>query len=619
MADSDDIVLILEYDSNASAHDAVIVASNAAFRRASGFSDDQLLGRPAADLFPIKDQAEILMHAIHDNGSLRSDLACSQANGNTFMLGMHLMPAPAQTPGKACFVILGRDVTAVLEARQMQDAIQHLLAKVFSSVDAAVLIISGAGRIVMTNRACDLLLGYPPNALVGRAAIEMVASEDRARVAAIVDQQKADEHDICYRAPILRADGSALEAVLTSVIATTGDAKKFRIITVRPIADTPHATAPHGSAAHSTGAQSKSVGRIKLVGLDEVRTALGDRWAAVAQRAMTTAESIIKRRCGPKDSFSRADDTSFLICFSVLSEEEAKFQAAMIGREIRTRLIGQGEDPDSAYVRSVAAMVRLPDRDGSTASFQATLLKGLDEQLERLELQARQTLTGTLTGAACDLEPVFGHEASQIVARQVLIPAKIERQLVSALAILPKKESQAFDLDGLLIGLAAHHAVSGLELGRATPLLVEISFDIFATRAATERFFATCSKIDARVSSRLILLLSSLPEGLPRSRLQDCINRLRPFCRGVGYLIGDVADLSRFDLSNSFNPIVALPAAACIANPPEDLKALFASLQSRRARILVLGVATDEHAAALRSLGADMVTMKRPEAHPQSE
>ena len=66
----------------------------------------------------------------------------------------------------------------------MQDAIQHLLAKVFSSVDAAVLIISGAGRIVMTNRACDLLLGYAPNALVGRASIEMVASDARARVAA---------------------------------------------------------------------------------------------------------------------------------------------------------------------------------------------------------------------------------------------------------------------------------------------------------------------------------------------------------------------------------------------------------------------------------------------------
>ncbi len=123
MADSDDIVLILERDGDgdAAANTVVIVASNAAFRRASGYSDDHLLGRPAADLFPNREQAEILMKAIHDNGSLRSELLCSRANGATFMMGMHLMPAPARAPGKACFVILGRDITAAFQARQMQD------------------------------------------------------------------------------------------------------------------------------------------------------------------------------------------------------------------------------------------------------------------------------------------------------------------------------------------------------------------------------------------------------------------------------------------------------------------------------------------------------------------
>jgi hypothetical protein len=65
MVDSDNIVLILERDGdgdgNAAANTAVVVASNAAFRRASGHSDDHLLGRPATDLFPNREQAEILM------------------------------------------------------------------------------------------------------------------------------------------------------------------------------------------------------------------------------------------------------------------------------------------------------------------------------------------------------------------------------------------------------------------------------------------------------------------------------------------------------------------------------------------------------------------------------
>jgi hypothetical protein len=108
----------------------------------------------------------------------------------------------------------------------------------------------------------------------------------------------------------------------------------------------------------------------------------------------------------------------------------------------------------------------------------------------------------------------------------------------------------------------------------------------------------------------LFLLLTSLPSGLPRSRLQDCVNRLRPFCRGVGFHLDDVAELSQIDLSNSFNPIVMLPMTACSAFTPARLKQLFSSLQSRRAKVLIRGVVSEKDAVALRSLGADMISVK---------
>ena len=110
-----------------------------------------------------------------------------------------------------------------------------------------------------------------------------------------------------------------------------------------------------------------------------------------------------------------------------------------------------------------------------------------------------------------------------------------------------------------------------------------------------------------------MLLLSSLPEGVPRSRLQDCVNRLRPFCGGVGYQVDEVAELPEIDLSNSFNPIVVLPVTACSASTPVKLRALFTSLQTRRARVLIRGVGSEKDAAALRGLGVDMISMRRPE------
>ena len=99
----------------------------------------------------------------------------------------------------------------------------------------------------------------------------------------------------------------------------------------------------------------------------------------MAQRAMAAAESVIKRHCGPQDSFSRADDTSFLMCFGALSEEESSFRAAMIGREIRNRLIGQGEDPDNAYVRSIAAVVRYPDQRQSNTVVSSYIIEWLGQ------------------------------------------------------------------------------------------------------------------------------------------------------------------------------------------------------------------------------------------------
>jgi PAS domain S-box-containing protein len=127
MDSSDDIVLVVERDNTVKTSDAKIVATNAAFRRASGYSDDQILGHAVMEVFPDENHAETLTNAIRGPGSLRSELACRRADGGTFMLGMHLMPAPARTPGKDCLIILGRDISAALKARQMQESVQQLL------------------------------------------------------------------------------------------------------------------------------------------------------------------------------------------------------------------------------------------------------------------------------------------------------------------------------------------------------------------------------------------------------------------------------------------------------------------------------------------------------------
>lgn len=147
--------------------------------------------------------------------------------------------------------------------------------------------------------------------------------------------------------------------------------------------------------------------------------------------------------------------------------------------------------------------------------------------------------------------------------------------------------------------------------GDTSPVLVDINLETFAAHATTERFFGACATIDARVTRRLVFVLSSLPPTLPKTRLQNYINRMRPFCRGVGYRVEDIAALVQIDLPNSYNPIVVVPSAACHIHTPNTVRELFNSLQTAKTRILISGVASEQDAALYRSLGADMVSMER--------
>jgi PAS domain S-box-containing protein len=599
MSNSDDVVLLLEQDDAA---EAVIIAANDAFHRVSGFSDHHLVGRPVAELFPVGHEAESLLAAVRAGDSLRAELRCSRDGGDSFALGMHLMPAPTRMAGRACFVILGRDITTSVQARQVRDSVQLLLAKVFSAVDIAVAIVNATGRIMMTNRHLDRVLGYRPNGLVGRPSLDLVAPGSHAALQAAIALQAADGCDARFAVTAVRDDGSEVPAEVTSVVATTGEAKTFRILTLRPTVD------------ESTAQRSESVGRIRLVGLEAARAALGDRWAAATERAMTAAEAVIRRGCGPEETCWRIGDSSFLIGFGALSEADASYRTAVMGREIRSRMIGQGDSPDHAAVRSVAAVVRFPDQNEAGLALQAVLLDGLDRQIGRVEWQARQTLRDAPARAACDVQRVFGRAPPQSVASQVLVPFRLEREIISALGALPHAEAKDFDLDGMLLGLAAQHAVSSMARGDTEPLLVTIGFDLFATKATAERFLTLCARIDGRLTTRLVLLLAGLSNGVPRSRVQECVNRLRPFCRGVGHHIEDLADLPSLDLANGYNPIVVLPAAVCAAVPPAELRDLFSSLQSRRAKVLVREIGSEKEALAFVALGADMVVMRRGEA-----
>jgi PAS domain S-box-containing protein len=597
---SDDVVLVLEQDGDAS--ELRIASANTAFCRVSGVSNDDLIGRTFRSLVTDDGSAKgwnAIVRAASSDGSCNSELLCNRLDGTTFWFGLHLMPVRGSDPQH--FIILGRDITESRLAREQQAAVQGLLAKVFLCVKAPVAIVSDTGLIQMTNPALDELLGRAAANLVGTEAMDLVAPYARAVVVAARQRQTEDGHDFTLSTRMLHVDGGEIAVEITSIMVQRDDLRRFRIVTVLRQPKEPAGT------VHVAG-------KIKLIGLEEVKEALGSRWNSVAARAMAGAEHVIQRHCGVRDTYSRTADGGFLICFGETTEEEASFRAASLAREIRSRLIGNGESEVAANVSAIAAAVDVPNVPGRTVDMlAATISERLNSRLAQIEERARDTLRQAIQTTRCRLEPVRNPRTRKVVASFARLPSDLENRVLAAYSALPMSERQDFDFDRLVLGIAVEQAITEIAKGGSLLVLVNVDFDVFLVRRRTERYVAACQALDLRLRERLILILSGMPKGFPKSRLLECVVRLRPFCHGVGFQSKDM-EVPTMDFSSLGTAFVVLQDdAPTTSTDLAVLRKRIDALHAHRAHVLVRHLPSWEVAAPLAGLGVDLVTLAEDE------
>ncbi|HUN42755.1 MAG TPA: PAS domain S-box protein [Acetobacteraceae bacterium] len=601
--DSDDLVLVLEQISGGP-EGLLVAATNDAFCRTAGIGSTDLVGKPflgfaapEADIAGFHAVAE----AAEERRSFRSEILCRRADGPPFWFGLHLMPVAGSNP--ACSVVLGRDITAVLRDRQQHRAIQGLLAKVFVSVQAAVAIVDEHGMFLMNNPALDHLLGVQPDALNGRQSLEVVAPEGRTVVLRARQRQLAGGEAFRIETTLLRSDGSRLPVEVAGTMVARDDLKRFRILTVTP-------RQPAAEAAATTTV--RVAGKIKLIGLEDVKTALGERWPSVAARVMTSAEHVIQRRCGPQDSWSRTADSGFLICFAEGTEEESGFRAAAIAREIRTRLIGEGEPATTAYVSAVTTTVTIPNQPGTTPdTISKVINQRMNARLAEIEAKARETLAQAVREANCSLMAVRSRMFNEVVGHFAALPIALEHRVQSAIVALPIQEAREVDYDRLVLGLAATQVISTLGTAQLRPIYVAVEFDVFLDRRSAERYVTACKSMDERLRQHLVVVLSRLPHGVAKSRVTDCVMRLRPLCHAVGYQAEGLT-VPPVELSMLAGAVVTVRAEeieGLNANDMARLEKLIGVVRAHRGYLMVRDVASWDSAKRLMRPGIDLYSL----------
>jgi hypothetical protein len=83
-----------------------------------------------------------------------------------------------------------------------------------------------------------------------------------------------------------------------------------------------------------------TAGRLKLLGLDEVREAVGDRWEKLKPKILSTFKSVVERRLAPSDVVISIGEAGFIILFGELSGPATEVKSQAIAKEARERLLG---------------------------------------------------------------------------------------------------------------------------------------------------------------------------------------------------------------------------------------------------------------------------------------
>jgi hypothetical protein len=123
---------------------------------------------------------------------------------------------------------------------------------------------------------------------------------------------------------------------------------------------------------------------------------------------------------------------------------------------------------------------------------------------------------------------------------------------------------------------------------------------------------AGCRALDRRLQQHLILVLSNLPHGVPRNRVQECVMRLRPFCQMVAFQ-ADGLHLPPVEPSLLSASVVTLQEEDLNRWAHADLAKLGKLIEvshTQLARVLVRHVSSLDNAKRLLRLGVDLISLE---------
>ncbi|SDH20735.1 hypothetical protein SAMN04487974_1313 [Pelagibacterium luteolum] len=271
-------------------------------------------------------------------------------------------------------------------------------------------------------------------------------------------------------------------------------------------------------------------GNVAIVGLEDIKKALGSRWDETSSRVIELASQEIKRRLSQGDIMRAEEGGLFSICFASPSQKDAEEKASRISKEVKQALLrDMPEFSATLTVRKYVAEISVDDLTGDTA----TLAERLQAAMARLRLEAdslrlnyRKTL---LREFQIFYAPVWDPRAERLVMNRCVIDLTMGFSTLSQFQAIADPDQMAdtlADLDCVILAraLEALHMVRRSQPGAS--VIVPVGFQTLSMSRSRYEFGSLLETIPVSYRPNLMLEISAIPATAPVDRVEAVLDTL---------------------------------------------------------------------------------------------
>jgi hypothetical protein len=292
-----------------------------------------------------------------------------------------------------------------------------------------------------------------------------------------------------------------------------------------------HAINPDMRVVASPGLLAQ--GCVNVISLEEIKSQTGQRWDRLKKSVWDYLEKLLRQRLASSDFYIQLDETTFVLCCPSASENEAQIFCLRVAHELHKAMLGDCQLNGIKIGRVVNSAEDVIDivPIGGEALARLAQQAGLNgREVESPVVQALRKGSSAKVIFSHKFSPIWDSQKEAITTYRCTSKSSVdEMEAISTSARL--KSAIATALAG--VRLAADLLLGRMELGDRFIAWIPISYELISSPVARMEITNACRSLPGELRPYFIFEITSLPHGVPQSRLSELAGTLRAFCRGV--------------------------------------------------------------------------------------